>query len=35
MKMCKKLGGGVHRDSVKTFLDVVDLDEKQIQLLVR
>ncbi len=30
MRMCKKLCGGVHRDGVKAFADVIDLDEKQI-----
>jgi hypothetical protein len=30
MKMCKKLCGSAHRDCVKAFADVIDLDEKQI-----
>jgi hypothetical protein len=30
LKMRKEQCGGAHRDDVKTFVDVIDLDEKRI-----
>jgi hypothetical protein len=30
LKMRKEQCGGLHRDDVKTFVDVIDLDEKRI-----
>jgi hypothetical protein len=32
LKMRKEQCGGAHRDDVKTFVDVIDLDEKRIEI---